>query len=235
MIQAYCMIKIYVQKNKTNPMSRLLFLVYVLCLSPAMQAQDGAWEKWDPAIIERANTAAEFEYYSAEEKKVLTIMNLARIDGKLFSETILPGYVEQNGLQNNSYVKSLYRDLKKTKDLVPLVPEKDLTSIAQGHAKNSGESGHIGHKDFKKRFEPFMGNPYTGVGENCSYGYATAVDIVITLLIDDGVKDVGHRVNILNPEFNSAGVAIRPHKGYRYNCVIDFGKKDRSGLNDTPF
>ena len=78
-------------------------------------------------------------------------------------------------------------------------------------------------------------NPYNHVGENCSYGYERAIDIVISLLIDKGIKNLGHRNNILSPDFNSIGVAIRPHKTYRVNCVMDFGSRDRTGMNDVPY
>lgn len=214
---------------------RLLLVIISLFSFLHVSAQADTWEKWDVAILEKANTASDFEYYNEEEKKVVFFMNLARADGTLFAETILDAYVESNNTPKNSYLKSLHRDLKKVRDLPMLIPEEDLTSIAQGHAVQSGKTGHVGHRNFKKRFEPFMGNPYSNVGENCSYGFKDAIDIVISLLIDDGVKGVGHRKNILNPEFNSVGVAIREHRSYRYNCVIDYGKKDRSNLNELPF
>jgi hypothetical protein len=214
---------------------RILLLIPLFLFSAQTFGQSDVWEKWDPEVIKQANTAKDIEYYSDEEKKVVFFMNLARIDGPLFAETILNAYVEDNDIDNNSYLRSLYKDLQKTANLKPLIPEENLTSIAQGHATVSGETGHVGHKDFEKRFKPFMGNPYSNVGENCSYGFARAVDIVVTLLIDDEVKNLGHRENTLKPEFNSVGVAIREHKGYRYNCVIDFGKMSRSGLNDVPF
>jgi uncharacterized protein YkwD len=196
--------------------------------------QNQVWEKWDKDVVEKANTAKDFEYYNEEEKKVVLFMNLARINGPLFAETFLNEYVTANNIKKNSYLNSLYRDLKKTKDLTPLIPEEDLTSIAQKYAKDGGEAGWVGHKNFDKRFKPFMKNPYWGVAENCSYGYQNAIDIVISLLIDDGVKSLGQRINTLKPEFNSVGVAIRPHKNYTYNCVIDFGKQDRSDLNAVP-
>ncbi len=215
-------------------MTKYISFLFLLIAGSAM-GQSTIWDKWDPEVIARANTAAEFEYYSDEEKKVVFFMNLARIDGPLFAETILDEYVQTNGTPNNSYLRSLYRDLRKIEKLQLLYPEEDLTSIAQGHAILSGKTGHTGHKNFNKRFEPFLGNPYNNVAENCSYGYAQAIDVVITLLIDDGVKNHGHRVNTLNPEFNSVGVAIREHSRYRFNCVIDFGKQSRSDLNDVPF
>ena len=209
--------------------------IILLFTSIIISAQGEIWDQWDPQILEKANTAAEYKYYAEEEKKVVFFMNLARLDGNLFAETILDTYVESNGIENTYYLRSLYRDLRKVKGLPVLIPEDDLTGIAQGHATKSGRTGHVGHRNFEERFEPFMGAPYTNVGENCSYGHANAIDIVISLLIDEGVRNLGHRENTLKPEFNSVGVAIREHKRYRYNCVIDFGKQDRSKLNEIPF
>jgi hypothetical protein len=214
-------------------MQKYISIVLLLITGSAMG--QSIWDKWDAEVIARANTASGFEYYSEEEKKVVFFMNLARLDGPLFAETVLDEYVRANEIPNNSYLRSLYRDLRKTEGLPLLLPEEDLTSIAQGHANLSGKTGHTGHKNFNKRFEPFLGNPYTNVAENCSYGHSRAIDIVVSLLIDDGVKNLGHRLNTLNPEFNSVGVAIREHSRYRFNCVIDFGKQIRSDLNNVPF
>ena len=178
-------------------------------------------------MLRELNTASEVNYLNDEEKKVILVMNMARHDGPLFVRTLLDRYVEENQVENSSYLRSLRKDLNNVEGLIPMHPEKDLTSAALGHATKSGEAGRVGHQDFNKRFDPLMGNPYTHVGENCSYGYETAMDIVISLLIDEGVKEQGHRKNILSVDFNSVGVAIRPHKTYRINCVMDFGHRMR--------
>jgi uncharacterized protein YkwD len=215
-------------KNKIN-----LFLILALPLP--LLAQPDPWQAWDAAVIRTLNTAAEAEYLNEEEKKVILFINMARHDGPLFSESFLDAYIRQNRLENSSYIRSLRRDLKKVRGQSSLLPETDLTAIAQGHARTMGEKGSTGHDGFKKRFEPLMGNPYMHVAENCSYGYERAIDIVLTLLIDEGIKNLGHRNNILAPDFNSVGVAIRPHKTYRVNCVMDFGYRDRSSMNDIPY
>ena len=59
-------------------------------------------------------------------------------------------------------------------------------------------------------------------GENISYGQKTARGIVLTLIIDDGVRSRGHRKNIFNSKFNYAGAAFGPHTRYRTVCSIDF-------------
>jgi len=222
--------------NRTRyQMIRKIILPVLVSLALQMPAQSPVWDQWEPEVIKELNTAAGADYLGEEEKKVVLFMNLARYDGPLFAETFLASYLLENNMESTKYVKSLIRDLKKTSGLQPLQIEENLTSIAQGHASKMGSSGRVGHQDFNNRFKPFMGNPYNHVGENCSYGYLQAIDIVLSLLIDEGISDVGHRENTLNKDFNSVGVAIRPHKSYRVNCVIDFGSQNRSSLNDVPY
>jgi uncharacterized protein YkwD len=212
-----------------------LLLISFLSFPAAHPLPQDPWDLWGAEVVKELNTGGKVNYLNEEEKKVILFMNMARHDGPLFAQTFLTAYVEENEVDNSSFLRSLRNDLKKAKGLVPMQPEKDLTSVAQGHARKSGEKGRLGHQDFNKRFEPLMGNPYNHVGENCSYGYETALDIVISLLIDEGVKDTGHRHNILSVDFNSIGVAIRPHRSYRTNCVMDFGRRDRSGMNEVPY
>ncbi|MCB8999567.1 MAG: CAP domain-containing protein [Bacteroidales bacterium] len=178
------------------------------------------WKRWDSATIAKANTAVNANYLSSEEKLVILITNLARTDGPLFSETFLDTYME--GQKPSRYSKSLYRDLKNVKNLKLLFPEKDLYEVAEGHAIKSGKNGQVGHQGFEQRFKPLM-KKYNGVAENCAYGYDYAIDIVLQLLVDQDISNLGHRLNMLNPGYDSVGVSIQPHKTYRYNCVMDFG------------
>lgn len=216
-------------------MMHRIYLLLFLALPLQLTAQSNPWSEWEADVVVSLNTASNSEYLNEEEKKVILFMNMARFNGSLFDQTFLQIYIEENQLGKSSYVRSLKRDLNKLSSLPPLMPEEDLTSVAQGHAQKSGEKGTTGHSGFKNRFNPLMGNPYNHVGENCSYGYEKAIDIVISLLIDEGIKELGHRHNILSPDFNSIGVAIRPHKTYRVNCVMDFGSMDRTGMNDVPY
>lgn len=216
------------------PVHRVCLILLLTAAAP-LTAQSDPWSAWDAGTVRELNTAADLDYLNEEEKKVVLFMNLARYNGPLFAETFLESYIREMQVENNSFVKSLRRDLKKLDRLAPLLPEADLSAVAREHAIESGREGRTGHQGFKQRFESLLGNPYTHVGENCSYGYERAIDIVLSLLIDEGVKDLGHRGNILSTDFNSIGVAIRPHTRYRTNCVMDFGARDRSGINEVPY
>jgi uncharacterized protein YkwD len=59
-------------------------------------------------------------------------------------------------------------------------------------------------------------------GENINFGAETGREIVIGLLVDDGVPSRGHRANIMDPAYSVVGVAIGPHKTIRTMCTMDF-------------
>jgi uncharacterized protein YkwD len=209
----------------------MAFIFFQLVVTVLLLSQDYAYLKaWDDTVVARANTAANAEFLNEEEKKVILFANLARANGPLFAETILKQYLALKNMKSSRYIRSLLSDLKKTRNLQMLVPERDLYKIAREHASASGKKGQEGHKGFKNRYSPAM-EKYLEVGENIYYGMYTPEEIVLQLLIDEGIQDLGHRKNLLNPRFNSIGVSIKPHKTYKYNCVMSFGLLPRSYMD----
>ena len=61
-----------------------------------------------------------------------------------------------------------------------------------------------------------------GWAENIAYGRHTAREIVLALIVDDGVRGRGHRKNIFNPTYNVAGAAYGSHARFGSVCSIDF-------------
>ena len=159
-------------------------------------------------------------------------MNLARLNGTKFRDTYAKGYL---GNKSSSYISSLYSDLSRVANLPMLVPETYLTKAAVAHAQEMGRSGQSGHNslDGTDAFTRIENHGYQGyaMAENCSYGESTAIGIVMQLLVDEGVSDVGHRKNILDRDHKAVGVAIRSHTYYKSNCVQDFGDKAVSVLS----
>lgn len=178
---------------------------------------------WSAEQLEQANTAKEVKYLTDKEKAVIFYTNLIRIDPQLFKNTYLKNYLDSTGMsKNNSYLKSLIKTLEKTESRKVLAPSKSLYTIAKAHAIDFGKSGKTGHGNFDKRFDKYFDNCNCIIAENCDYGNSEALDIVISLLIDEGVSNLGHRKNILNATYTNIGVSINPHKKYRQSCVMDF-------------
>tara|TARA_Y100001954_G_C15778855_1_gene588610 strand:+ start:751 stop:1383 length:633 start_codon:yes stop_codon:yes gene_type:complete len=175
---------------------------------------------WPKDQISTANTAINEDYLTSSEKNVFLILNLARINPYLFYETILKNYRVPFGFSddcigNNRYFNSLIEELTEMEPLLPLLPDKELWNYAKCHAKKSGRRGYVGHKR--------VGCEKPAIySECCSYGFKAAIDIVIQLLIDYKVRDLGHRIIMLDPNQKKLGVSIQDHKIYSYNAVLDF-------------
>ncbi len=116
--------------------------------------------------------------------------------------------------------------LKEAKPLSPIMPSRGLSLAAKAHADDIGPVGITGHTGTDKstsqqRIER-QGRWKSTIGENISFGSHTARDVVVSLIIDDGVPSRGHRINIFTPAFHVAGVAEGKHKQYGSMCVIDY-------------
>ena len=108
----------------------------------------------------------------------------------------------------------------------PLGWSKGLAGAAADHVRDQGPIGGLEHygtdgSDPARRAER-RGRWASGMAENIAYGENPARDVVIQLLVDDGVPDRGHRNNILNGNWGVEGVACGPHRDYRQICVMDY-------------
>lgn len=179
------------------------------------------------SIEEKANTAKDVDYMTEKEKKVVMYHNIARLDGAYFIKNYLDPFMAQTDeYSKNSDYYSLIRKLKKIKNLPILQPAEDLTKMAKEHAKTSGKTGHVGHRGYNQRSDKYC-KEYTYYSENCDYGVDDPLEVVIDLLIDEGVPSKGHRENILDPKMDAIGVGYAPHKKYDVNVVCEFGKRKK--------
>jgi hypothetical protein len=56
------------------------------------------------------------------------------------------------------------------------------------------------------------------------FGSKTGSDVIMSLIVDDGVYDRGHRENIFEPDFLVCGIAAAEHKSFRTVIAIDYSK-----------
>ncbi|MCE5326736.1 MAG: CAP domain-containing protein [Planctomycetaceae bacterium] len=178
-------------------------------------------------------------YLTAMERAVIAEMNLARTD-PLFYAQLVKGFrarmrgnifisAEGHKIRTKEGVAVLDETiayLEKVTKAPPLAPSQALALAATEHAKDTGPKGMTGHtgtdgSSAKQRISRH-GKPQHCSGENISYGPTTAREIVLQLIIDDGVPSRGHRLNIYEKGFKLAGVAIAPHSHYGTMCVIDY-------------
>ena len=123
--------------------------------------------------------------------------------------------------------------LAKRKPLPPLAWSAGLAAAAAEQVLEQGKSGATGHKTEGKGGirgrAKRHGIAEKKIGENIAYGqYSSARSMVIDLIVDDGVKNRGHRENQFDPAFTKAGVSCGSHPRYETMCVIDFSSGRQS-------
>ncbi|MBW6536403.1 MAG: hypothetical protein K0B11_15445 [Mariniphaga sp.] len=211
----------------------ILFFQVSLAIVPKNTTHSG-WE------IHTLNTAAEAGYLSPLEKEIILEINKLRSDPARYAEDFIAPlakkyvrrllyYPGDQPLLTKEGVNALYecvRDLKRQQPLPIIYPSEGLTLAARDHVKDQSKTGRTGHQGsdrstMRERVERY-GTWEKRIAENIAYGGKTAQQIVIYLLIDDGVRDRGHRKNFLNPDFRMVGVATGSHTEYGLMSVMDF-------------
>ena len=195
------------------------FVIFFTCLHLISYSQSKYLASFSSKEIELANTAHNENYLTENEKNIFLILNLVRINPKVFCEAILKSYRPPEGyaldfLEDDRYFLSLINELLVLTPMNPVLPDKLLWKSAKCHAEDSGKRGYVGHA----RRGCFLPDLYS---ECCSYGFDSAIDIVLQLLIDYEVPNLGHRKILLDFNQKFLGVSVMPHNTYLYNAVLD--------------
>lgn len=201
----------------------------------------------NPKPDDRLNTASTANYLSDLEKEVVHEINLFRSDPAQYAEKYIaplagkyqkkilnyPGGLPIKTQEGVSALHECVRELNKESAISILYPNPALSKAARDHQRDqskTGKTGHVGadRSNLRDRIERY-GKWQVSIAENIAYGNTSARQIVVFLLIDDGVKNRGHRDNLLNPDFKLVGVSCGKHPVYNTICVMDFagGMKKR--------
>ncbi len=179
--------------------------------------------------------------FAALEEDVLEEMNLLRRDPRAYADKLAalrrfyrgkriirgpnePAILTVEGV---AALDEAIDALRRAPPRLPrLARSSGLAAAARVHAEDLGRTGALAH-DGSDGSSPGqrvsrMGTWDGIVAENIAFGPSEAEDIVIGLLVDDGVPDRGHREVLLTRELFFAGVACGPHPTYHITCVIDY-------------
>lgn len=167
------------------------------------------------------------------EKDVILELNKARNNPKAYAALyILPLKDTFKGKEGTVALVECLSEMSKLDSLDALSFARGLYDCAKAHAVESAEAGAFSHTRVNgtETFDAFKKyGSYSSAGENIAAGQKTPRDVVVDLLIDDGVAGRGHRKNILSANFDAVGAGYSDkHKIYRTMWVFDFA----SGWND---
>ncbi|GAA4300325.1 hypothetical protein GCM10023143_01180 [Compostibacter hankyongensis] len=162
--------------------------------------------------------------------QILDYINEMRKAPSAFYKKYLKSYIKEHGDRFTAfYTQSLRRDMQNAGNLSPFTTEKALTGTAGYQARylKKFRGKRLDHDAPGLSFEQRLRNAGIGCGgENLYTGQnRTALQVVMDLLIDQGVRSVGHRKNLLNPQYTRIGIAVGRFSGNGAVVVMDFGCK----------
>jgi uncharacterized protein YkwD len=192
------------------------------------------WAKGDSSSVGVSGTA------------VIREMNLARKNPAAYAAhvedmranfrgnfVVLPGKTLLRTKEGVRAMDEAIRFLRHAQPLAPLSFSPGMCRAAADHCTEQA-AGRMGHGNVVGRMNRY--GKWSAIwGENVSYGKLSARDIVMALIIDDGLPGRKHRKNIFNPAFSVAGAGYGPHARYRSVCSIEFagGYAERESPNET--
>jgi uncharacterized protein YkwD len=171
-------------------------------------------------------------------RAVIREMNLARQNPALYAgfvrelrsrmngdAMVLPGGTRIRTKEGTRALDEAIRFLESSRSLPPFAFSPGMSRAAADHCADQADGG-FGHEGKDRshagqriaRYGTFSGS----WGENVSYGKSSARDVVLALIIDDGLPGRKHRQNIFNSGFNFAGAAFGRHARFGTACSMDF-------------
>jgi uncharacterized protein YkwD len=192
--------------------------VVLICLFIASIPAHGQRPSISAEIVREMNLARQHpEVYAAYVEEMR-----AAFRGKVFYQAGKLPLQTREGLRG---VEEAIRFLQRVSPVAPLELSRGLSQAAREHVidQSGGGRGHRG-SDRSNPAERMSrhGGWSGGWGENICYGRSSAREIVLALIIDDGLNSRKHRQNIFNPAFKFAGAAVGFHPRFRTVCSIEF-------------
>ena len=175
------------------------------------------------------------------EAAILAELNLARTNPKEYAQLLEPRLAQ---LQGNTFrppnttmplvtdegaaaVREAILFLGKQTPLAAFVRQSPgMSQAALDHVMDTGPKGLCGH-DGSDGSSPVdrltrHGSWQSSAAENIAYGTSSAREIVLQLIVDDGVPSRGHRLNIFSPTSTVVGIATGAHKKFATMACITF-------------
>lgn len=170
----------------------------------------------DIPLLQWLDSDTTYHKLSTDQQEAIYWINYVRKYPRIFHDNILIPFLKQFPEVKSAYSKSLSTSLLSMDATGFLIPDEKLTKVATEHASDLGKhNAGISHsstsgKSFRERMN--KAGYYSNVAENIYEGKKSSLESLIFLLIDAGVKDVGHRKNILSANFKRIGVSFYPIK-----------------------
>jgi len=174
-------------------------------------------QPWTADQLDEANTAADLEYLTGQEKQAIQYINLCRLYPQQFAANEVKPYKGIPGVKDKGLAKykaSLLKDLARREPCDVLEFDEALYDDAHCYATELSTHRRAPHQrvDCEK----------SNYAECIFWGSDSGRTIALEWLIDSGVATLGHRKNCLNPAYSKTGLHITTHFQYGHCAVGEF-------------
>jgi uncharacterized protein YkwD len=148
-----------------------------------------------------------------------------------------PGEEPIQTYEGKDGIEDAIKFLKSQQSLPPLTYNKQIAKACKDHVIDIGPKGLTTHegsdgKNFTDRIEKYC--EWDGsAAESIDFGFKKPENIIINLLVDDGVSGRYQRRNLFLPEINFIGIGAGHHKDYGICVCIGYLKGIRA-LGEEP-
>ncbi|MCQ2821531.1 MAG: CAP domain-containing protein [archaeon] len=158
---------------------------------------------------------------------------------KNFREKIYhqPGEDPLQTYEGKEAIEEAIEFLNSQEPMEELEFRKEIADACKDHINDIGPKGLTTHEgsdgsNISERLEKYC--EWDGAcAESIDFGFRKAENIIINLLVDDGVTERYQRKNLFHPDLKYFGVAVGPHKNYGICAVIGYTKGIRK-LGEEP-
>ncbi|MEO0312391.1 MAG: hypothetical protein RIQ89_2048 [Bacteroidota bacterium] len=216
--------------------SKFLFFILYLCFF--VDAQETGSVGFDDRpfqlslqkssfILDKLKETEAYKIALPEEKECMYWVNYARLFPKNFIDSVVIPFLEHQPQLKGSYANSLLSDLEKQAELPFLIPETRLLESARSHATDLAK-----RSDEKLSHNSSNGNRFSdrmrtiGIkfcyAENIAESPQNTLIAVLLLYLDINVSNLGHRLNLFNPNYTIMGVGVSRRPNQQFVVVQDF-------------
>ena len=205
-------------------------------IEPGSLQETAIRDGWKIELLDESRSAADL---TTIEKDIILALNMVRSDPVQYAQLyIKPIITSFNGkfrvlhgitLRTDEGLipaEEVYGYLIHHVPVAPVAYSPDLHRSAVELSFDQSKTGKIGHitsigRSYDVRIRS-NGRWKSGVAETIGYGGKTGLDMVNNLLIDDGLKDRGDRLIMMDPVYHFVGVSVKTHSDYGSIAVIDY-------------
>ena len=230
---------------------RLFFAALIFMISASIaeaQKTKKPVKKTNPKIVEKVEPKAEVKTkptveekiaLSALESQIFAELNKARNEPQSFivyleeykkylkgNTLSMPNKTAMVMIEGLPAIEDAISDLKKNPKQTPLTFSNGLTKVARNQLADLLENPSLKHlgKDGSPLDRRMMKVGFTdgAIAENISQRVEDAREVILTMIVDDGLKSRSHRKNVFSPTFKLFGIACGLAQNNNTICVAEF-------------